>query len=256
MMFYYQDTPINYKLSGQGPALVFLHGFLESSTIWKEIAPSFEPNRTVVTVDLPGHGESGVLQSVHSMELMANVVKALLDQLEIETATFIGHSMGGYVCLAFAELYPESVQALVLMNSTPKADSPERIVNRKRALKIMERNAQAFISMAISNLFTSEEQKLHAPAIEQLKKEALQMEVAGVTAAIRGMIQRKNRTSVLKQFNKKTTMILGEEDPIMEHSENLELAVQCDAIPVSVKGGHMSWISVNKEIVKILHLIV
>jgi len=256
MMFYYQDTPINYELRGQGPALVFIHGFLESRSMWKQIAPSFEASHTVITVDLPGHGASGVLQETHSMELMANVVKDLLDELEIETATLVGHSMGGYVSLAFTELYPESVAALILLNSSPKADSPERVENRKRALKIMEKNAPAFISMAISNLFTSEENVLYAEAIEDLKKEALQMNATGVTAAIRGMMQRKDRTSVLMHFEKKKTMILSEEDPIMEHSENVALAVQCNAIPISVKGGHMSWVSINSEIVKFMLLIV
>lgn len=255
-MFYYQNTLINYQVKGQGKPLLLLHGFLESSAMWKDIAPAFEHNHTVITVDLPGHGASGVIAPVHEMELMATVVKELLDELEITRATFVGHSMGGYVSLAFAELYPDRIQDLILLNSTPVADSPERLENRKRALNIMKTNADAFIRMAISNLFTTEERIEHASAIEQLKKEALDLKVQGVTAAIRGMMQRKDRTTVLRQFSNKKSMILGIEDPIVEHESSVALAIACDATPISVQGGHMSWMSINKEIVKIVHLIV
>ncbi len=152
MIYPYKNIPIYYETFGKGPAIVLLHGFLESSTMWKPLIPQLSKNNLVVTIDFPGHGKSGVISEIHSMELMAEVVDEIIQQLQISTATFIGHSMGGYVALAYTELFSEKVEKLILLNSTPVSDSEERKENRDRALKVIDKNPQAYISMAIGNL--------------------------------------------------------------------------------------------------------
>ncbi len=200
MIFHYQNTPIYYKTFGEGPAMVLLHGFLESSTMWERLIPQLSKNNFVVAIDLPGHGKSGVISEVHSMELMATVVDALIQSLQITTATFVGHSMGGYVALAFTELFPEKVKKLFLLNSTPVADSEERKENRDRALAIIDKNPEAYISMAIGNLFADSSREAFSAEIETMKREAFSFPVEGIKAAIKGMRDRKDRTLILKNF--------------------------------------------------------
>ncbi|MBK5214676.1 MAG: alpha/beta hydrolase [Flavobacteriaceae bacterium] len=240
MTYHHKNNPINYETFGNGPAIVLLHGFLESSTMWKPLLPLLSKNNTVIKIDFPGHGKSGVIAEIHSMELMAEVVDELLQHLRISSATFIGHSMGGYVVLAYAEIFPNKIEKLILLNSTSAADSEERKENRDRALKVIDQNPNAYISMAIGNLFAESSREKFAAEIEILKEEAYLFPVEGIKAAIKGMRDRKDRTEVLKNFNKGKYIILAEEDPILPILEAKKLAEQCGCSVKIIEGGHMS----------------
>jgi len=254
MIHNYKNTPIYYKVTGKGSTMVLLHGFLESSTIWNEYIAALSEKHTVITIDLLGHGKSGVISETHTMQLMAEVVKSVLNKLNIEFATFVGHSMGGYVALAYTELFENEVEALVLLNSLPTADSEERKQNRRRALKVLDHNADAFISMAIVNLFSENSRKRFTSEIETLKEEALQFSVVGIQAAIRGMIDRKDRTGVLANFSRKKIMVCGKEDPIMPISESKNISEKTNTELIQLEGGHMSWLENSHKIHEILHL--
>ena len=128
--FNFKNTKISYTDSGEGNTLILLHGFLENKKMWQHFTPALAKNNRVVTVDLLGHGQSDCLGYVHTMELQAEMVFALLAHLNIKKVSSVGHSMGGYVALAFAEMYPDAIQNLVLLNSTPAADSVERQIGR------------------------------------------------------------------------------------------------------------------------------
>ena len=151
---FYKNTKISYSDSGKGGAIVLLHGFLENQKMWQELVPELSKKYRVITIDLLGHGDSGCLGYVHSMEENADVVHSVLSELRIRKAIFVGHSMGGYVALAFAELHPANVKGLVLLNSTSKADSEERKKNRDRAIKAVKKDYMGFIRLSIANLFT------------------------------------------------------------------------------------------------------
>jgi pimeloyl-ACP methyl ester carboxylesterase len=242
MTFYYKNIPIHYEAFGKGPAIFLLHGFLESSTMWNSLIQEFSKKNTLVTIDFPGHGKSGVISETHSMELMAEVMNEVMQNLQISKTTLMGHSMGGYVALAYAELFPEKVERLILLNSTPTADSEERKENRDRALKVIDQNPQAYISMAIGNLFTETSREKFASEIEILKREAYTFPVEGIKAAIKGMRNRKDRTEVLKNFKKEKYMILAKEDPILPILEAKKIAEQCGCSLKIIEGGHMSLI--------------
>jgi len=100
---------------------------------------NFLKKNRVITIDLLGHGNSECLGYIHSMEDNADMIHEILSELRIRKAIFVGHSMGGYVALAFAELYPETVKGIVLLNSTSRADSEERKLNRDRAIKVVKK---------------------------------------------------------------------------------------------------------------------
>ncbi|HBL79048.1 MAG TPA: alpha/beta hydrolase [Aequorivita sp.] len=255
MMFQFKNTPIHFETFGKGPAMVLLHGFLESSNMWNPLIPEFSKTNTLITMDFPGHGKSGVIAEIHTMELMAEVVQGLLQQLKISSATFIGHSMGGYVALAYAEMFSEKVEKLILLNSTPEADSEERRENRNRALKVIRQNPQAYISMAIGNLFAESSRERFDKRIAILKKEAFAFPVEGVTAAIKGMRDRKDRMAVLKNFTKPKYTILAKEDPILPVWDTKRIFDQCDASVKIIEGGHMSMIENEETVAEYLHLI-
>ncbi|OAD90692.1 alpha/beta hydrolase [Aequorivita soesokkakensis] len=255
MAFHYRNVPIHFETFGKGSAIILLHGFLESSTMWKHLIPQLSKNNFVITIDFPGHGKSSVISETHSMELMAEVVNNVMQNLQISSATFIGHSMGGYVALAYAELFPEKVERLILLNSTPIADSEERKENRDRALKVIDQNPQAYISMAIGNLFAESSREKFAAAIENLKTEAYSFPVEGIKAAIRGMRDRKDRTEILKNFNKEKYLVLAEEDPILPFLEVKEVAEKCNASVKIIGGGHMSLVENLNSVAEYLHFI-
>ncbi|RDK88216.1 alpha/beta fold hydrolase [Marinirhabdus gelatinilytica] len=255
MIFHYNNSSIYYTAQGSGPTIVLLHGFLESSTMWEQIVPTLVSKRKIITIDFPGHGASDAIAEEHTMELFAEVVFTLLDHLQISTVTLIGHSMGGYVAMAMAEAHPERIEKLVLLNSTPAADSEERKLNRARALKLVPKAKEAFVSMAITNLFTEVSRQKLQPEIESLKTEALQMTAQGITAAIAGMKNRKDRTEVLKSFTSPKFMICGTEDPILTFQECKSIANTSDCRLFELESGHMSHLEKFQEIVKILHFV-
>jgi len=240
MTFHYKNKQINCETFGKGSAIVLLHGFLESATMWKFLLPQLSKQNTVITIDFPGHGKSEIVSEIHSMELMAEVVDEILKKLEIASATFIGHSMGGYVALACAELFPKKVEKLILLNSTPAADSEEKKENRNRAIKVIDQNPKAFISMAIRNLFAENSREKFSSEIQKLKTEALSFPIEGIKAAIKGMRNRKNRTTILKNFNNEKYIILAEDDPFLPIEETQKLAESCGAKVIIIEGSHMS----------------
>ena len=136
--------------------MVLLHGFLENKSMWNAFVPELAKKNRVITIDLLGHGETECLGYVHAMEDQADMVYALLLFLKIRKVVLVGHSMGGYIALAFAELFPDNVKGLFLLNSTSRADSEEKKINRDRAIVAVKQNYGAFVSMSIANLFSEQ----------------------------------------------------------------------------------------------------
>ena len=98
---------IHFKTTGTGTPVVLLHGFLETGKIWAPFIEIIAEKHQVINIDLLGHGKTGCVGYIHTMETMAEAVHAIFSELKITSeATFIGHSMGGYVSLAFLEKYP------------------------------------------------------------------------------------------------------------------------------------------------------
>ena len=105
---------LHYNISGRGKeVLVLLHGFMENSSIWADMEGFLSKDFRLIKVDLPGHGLSEVKTSPQTMEMMADEVKATLDSLNLRAVHLLGHSMGGYVSLAFAEKYPEMLRLYI-----------------------------------------------------------------------------------------------------------------------------------------------
>jgi len=250
--FLYKNTTISYTDSGEGRAIILLHGFLENKKMWQDYAAFFYENYRIITIDLLGHGESECLGYVHEMEENARAVNAVLENLKIEKAIILGHSMGGYIGLAFAELYPEKLQKLVLLNSTSKEDTAEKKLNRTRAIKAVKQNYTSFVSMAIANLFSENNRERLANEIEKVKTEALKTPLQGIVASLEGMKIRKDRENILKRNLFPVLLILGKKDPVLNYDESISQIKNTNAQLVSFEDGHMSQIENKEDLKKVL----
>lgn len=242
----YKNTPIHYTKSGKGTAVVLLHGFLENVTMWQSLEQVLNTKFKVVCIDLLGHGKTDSLGYVHTMTEMAETVKAVLDELNIRRSFFVGHSMGGYVALAFADLYPDNVKGLVLLNSTARPDSEEKKVGRDRAIAVVKENHKSFIRTSIPMLFRSKCRKIYANEIAMIKKEALKTSRQGIIAALEGMKIRLDREVLLHFGPYPTLMILGKKDPVLKYEDLINQTKDTNTKVVELENGHMSLIE-DKE---------
>ena len=178
----YHSTNINFTDTGKGKVLVLLHGFLGSLEVWNYFAEVLHHEFRIITIDLPGHGKTGNISNIHSMEVMADTVKYVLDFLKIDKCTMIGHSMGGSVTLAFAEMYPERLSAFGLFHSTAYDDSPEVKISRDKMIQAVSMDHKDFIYQFIPGLFPSDRIDLFKEEIKILQKMASGMSKESIIA--------------------------------------------------------------------------
>ncbi|EMQ95720.1 Beta-ketoadipate enol-lactone hydrolase [Xanthomarina gelatinilytica] len=246
MILEHKGIQVFYTDQGYGKPIVLLHGFLESSNMWTPLIPDLLKTHRVITIDLLGHGLTGCLGYVHSMELMAETVNAVLNHLNIENKTIIGHSMGGYVALAMAEKNPNSMQGLCLMNSTFLPDSEERKMLRTRANLMAQTNFDNLVRMSFTNLFSLKSKETHKQELEIALTEALKTSVQGYMAANEGMKLRTDKTQLFRTLPTKKLLIIGKKDPILDADSVKKQLKGTDVDIVELTEGHMSHIE-NKE---------
>ena len=208
------DTPVHVCDSKKGEhCIVLLHGYLESLLVWDDFVPYLYKQVRVVTLDLPGHGISTVKGPVHTMEYLADVVKQTLDALGIERCTLVGHSMGGYVALAFCEKYPERLEGLVLLSSTPNADSEEKRENREREIKLVAAGRkEALARVAPQTGFAPQNRARLQDYIDDLVAQVTLTEDEGIVALLRGMTERPDRNEMLRRSKVPQLFIFGKHD--------------------------------------------
>lgn len=240
--FHYKGARFVAEDEGRGPALIFIHGFLENRGMWTELKANLPKSYRKITLDLPGHGDSENLAYIHSMEEMAEVVMALVRRLSLRKVILCGHSMGGYVALAFAEKYPDHLKALILMNSNSRADSDEKKLNRDRAIALVKQDPQAYIKTAIPMLFSEANRKSLKTAINVVRKQALRTSPQGVVAALEGMKIRLDREAILAFAPYPILYIASRLDPALDF-KMLEEQFEHPAVSSLVlEQGHMSHI--------------
>ena len=212
---------LHHEISGNGKKpLVLLHGFMENTTIWDEMEAHLSKDFTLIKIDLPGHGKSKVYQEIHTVELMAEKVKEVIDALKLEKINLLGHSLGGYVSLAFAEKFPEILESMTLFFSTTVADDEEKKEIRTRSIAVIDENFETFVKTSIPNLFSNNEKDILEGKIELAKNIAKSTNKEGVKAAQLGMAERPDRTEILENLDAKILIIAGKYDNAVK-TENL-----------------------------------
>jgi len=239
---------VSFTDTGKGKAIVFLHGFLENKTIWEPFAKELSITNRVITIDLLGHGQTVCLSYVHTMEEMAEAVHFVLLKLKLRKYFLIGHSLGGYVCMAFAEKYPDNIRGLVMFHSTAVADSSSKQKDRNRAIKVVKRNATIFINEAIPHLFNTNF-KSYKKAINEIKKQANKTSKQGIIAALEGMKIRLDREIILKFAPYPVLYIVGKEDAILPYKTliNQSKNAQKGSYLLLENVGHMGFIEAPEK---------
>lgn len=250
---HFKNISVNYTDAGKGTAVVLLHGFLENSSMWDAFVPELSKKYRVITIDLLGHGQTQPLNYVQTMEDNADMVLSVLNELRIRKAILIGHSMGGYVALAFADLFPNIVKGVALVNSTAKPDSAERKLNRDRAIVAVKQNYASFVRMSVANLFSEDNRERFAKEIEAVKLEALKTPLQGIVASLEGMKIRKDREPLLHEGKFPVLLVLGKKDPVLNFEETQELKKHPNVSLEVFSDGHMSPIENRSDLQTVLH---
>jgi len=248
----YKSINLHYTIQGFGSAIVLLHGFLENISMWKEIIPHLAKKNKVISIDLLGHGDTENLGYIHTMEEQAKMVKFVLNHLKLRKYIFIGHSMGGYVALAFAELFPENIKKIGLMNSSAQSDDDEKKRNRDRAIRAVKHSPKTFVKLAVPNLFSEVNKTNFAKEIELVTEEALQTSPQGIIAAMEGMKIREDRTFILNSSDFPILMIISKLDPALAYQDLIDQTKNTSVLIKEFPDGHMSHIENKNELIDTL----
>lgn len=241
---------IFYRLMGSGKPVVLLHGFGEDGNVWKNQIEFLKEKFQLIIPDLPGSGKSEMIDDM-SMEGMAEVIKKILDtedpsiRRSLEKVSMIGHSMGGYITLAFAEKYPGYLNAFGLFHSTAYADSGEKKTTRRKGIKFIEQHgAFEFLKTITPNLFSQFSKDEMPEMIDEFIAGLGNFSSASLVSYYEAMMQRPDRTEVLKKTRVPVLFIMGKYDnavPLKDALKQCHLP-QKSFIHLLEKIGHMGMI--------------
>ena len=216
----HKGCKIHYNIKGNGPALMLIHGYTEHQGIWDHFKQQLIKSFTVITPDLPAHGKSEFPAYGLTIEFMADCLMAILKNEKITKATLIGHSMGGYAMLSFAEQYSEFCNGICLFHSTARADSPEIKTNRERTIEIISKNHTGFLYSFIPDLFAVSNRERLQTEIDSLVEKAAEISPEGLAACMEAMKDRQGSIELLALANFPVGFIIGKQDS----------RVSCDAV--------------------------
>lgn len=220
--FTYQSADIFYRIVGKGKPVVLLHGFAEDGDVWSRQVEFLKDHFFLIIPDLPGSGRSELIEDM-SMEGMAETIHALLAEEKIEQCCMLGHSMGGYINLAFAEKYPEKLTAFGLVHSSAFADSEEKKAMRLKAIEFVKKNgAFEFLKATIISLFTEQWYEGNRQQVDSIIEKSRNFTDEAIIKYYQAMINRPDRTSVLKNFNNPILFIIGVHDQAVPFKQSLQ----------------------------------
>lgn len=251
----FQNSKISYETSGAGVPLILLHGYLMSSQIWKGFMELLVLKYQVIAIDLPGHGSSGEFPPVHSMDLMAEAVEAVMQQENIDKGNILGHSMGGYVGLAFLEHYPHRIHKLILLNTYPYEDTNQKIAIRNRIIRLLKKEKKEFLlRQLLGELISPEDDEKYRETRESALKYIYSQSIESLIATIKGMKLRPDRSYLLHKPSMPVKWILSISDQQLDTQKITDRAKEISIIsPEIIEGGHMSFLEDPYQVFRITH---
>ena len=232
----YQSSKTFYRTVGKGKPVVLIHGFAEDGDVWKNQIEFLKDHFYLIIPDLPGTGKSALINDM-SIEGMAEVIKEILNfELQkfplilseaegqgAEEVSLIGHSMGGYISLAIAEKYPALLSSIALVHSSAFADSEEKKANRLKSIEFVKKNgAFEFLKAVITDLFTETWASENTEIVDEQIEKSKSFSDDAIVAYYQAMINRPDRTSVLKNFAKPILFIIGEHDKAVPFEQSMQ----------------------------------
>jgi pimeloyl-ACP methyl ester carboxylesterase len=249
----FNGIQLNYSTAGAGPALVLIHGFAEDGSIWNGLVDELEKTHLLIIPQIPGSGGSDPLpgDGVGIPDYAACMLQ-ILKQENISHCIMAGHSMGGYISLAFAGKHPEYLNAIALIHSSAYADNEAKKETRQKAIDFITKNgSEAFLKTAVPDLF-ADKQKSEAD-IRQLIEMGKSIAPEVLIQYYKAMMSRASTTHVLEKFNHPVLFVFGEHDKAVPLQQGLE---QSHLPPVSHihilrKSGHMGMLEEKEKTLQI-----
>lgn len=252
---HYKGKKIFYADEGRGTAVMLIHGYLESSEVWTGFAARLAKNFRVLTVDLPGHGQSDMYGNTHTMEFLAEALNALLNGVGINKVILVGHSLGGYVALAFLELFPEKLLGYCLFHSHPFADTLESLHKREREIKIVEAGKKFLMYPDnVKRMYADRNLEKFSGALDLSKDIASRLPAEGITAVLKGMMARPSRLALMEQGRVPCLWVLGSMDnyiPCEKIQKKVKLPANAKAV-VLENSGHLGFIEEEERAAEIV----
>lgn len=233
-----------YTRQGHGTPLVLLHGFPLDHSIWDNVTPLLENTFDLIIPDLRGFGESTTVDTSYTMDDLTSDIAGLLDHLGIKKTAIAGHSMGGYVALAFARLYPEKVSGLGLIATQALADTPDRKEGRYKSAADVEKTGINSVVDAMTTKFTSNER------LQEIARKTMErQQPTAYIGALKAMAERTDSTSLLGTMDYPVVIIHGDADALIPIDRAYEMKNPIShAHFVELKGiGHLPMMESVKE---------
>ena len=236
--------------------IVLLHGYFESLDIWEDLTILLRDNYRVISLDIPGHGISEVKGEVHTMEFLADVVAGVMNELGASSGTIVGHSMGGYVALAFAERHPDMLDSLILLHSAPNSDTELKKSHREREIELIISGKKDLLAKLTPSLGFAEKNRVRFKnQINNLSDQIIMTEPEGALAILRGMAARSDKNDVMLKLNKPELFIFGKLDDYIPEEIALEIAQkqpQAEVVWLE-NSGHMGLIEEKELVAETIH---
>ncbi|NIK78643.1 pimeloyl-ACP methyl ester carboxylesterase [Paenibacillus castaneae] len=247
---YYDSHPDGGAEDGITQTVVLLHGYCGSSAYWERVIDDLEQSVRIIAPDLRGHGRSSapVFES-YTMEMYAEDIAEMLIKLQIHNLVLLGHSLGGYITLAFAEKYSKKLSGFGLIHSTSLEDSDTAKQNRDKAVEALQQNGvQAFVDGLIPKLFAPDNLEAEPEAVERIKEIGYATALQGAIATARGMKERANRKHVIEQSDLPILLIAGANDKVVAKESTFAASNGLTIKEELRKSAHMGMIEQPKEL--------
>lgn len=214
---------VEYEIKGTGSPVLLLHGFTEDRQIWNPMLIGLEAKYQWILPDLPGSGKSAFNDQLTQITHFADVLHAILEAEKISSVALIGHSMGGYISMAFAEKYPERICALGLFHSSSYADSPEKKESRDKNIRFIQKNgALPFIEQSIPGLYSDYFKAENPAEIRRQVEYYANFKPDSLVLYLEAMKERPATTGTLRSITKPVLFIMGEQDKAVPLKDALE----------------------------------
>jgi pimeloyl-ACP methyl ester carboxylesterase len=219
----FRGEELVYEIRGNGTVVMLLHGFTEDRRIWDPLLTGMENKFQWILPDLPGSGGSAFNGALNSLKDFSEIISSILENEKIQEFVLIGHSMGGYISLAFTEKYPEKIRALGLFHSSSYPDSEEKKESRDKNIRfIQNHDPSLFVEQSIPGLFSDSFKVEHPEEIHKLVDRYANFRGESLVQYLDAMKSRPATTSVLMSITKPVLFIMGEEDKAVSIKDSLE----------------------------------
>ncbi|TDH21244.1 alpha/beta hydrolase [Segetibacter sp. 3557_3] len=251
--FTFRNTRVYYKISGEGTAVVLLHGFAESGNIWDAQLNFLADKNMVIVPDLPGTGKSGLLKQDDQVNITdyADCVVALLQHEQVSSCIMIGHSMGGYITYALAMAHAGLLKGFGVVHSTAFADTEDKKATRQKSIdSIKQYGPQAFLKTSIPTLFGDTFQRRHPDVVNGLVESGKTFSGDALVQYTTAMMNRPERTEVLRSSEVPVLFILGTDDvaaPLNDVLQQVHLP-RVSYIHILQDVGHMSMLEATEPL--------